>query len=101
MNKKLSEDDRILKEFLDDHFDFYTLRKVGFFKGLKKSDIHQQAERICKFFGYETLYEYGAKAIYAHISYADGHRPTFVKENGQLEQTPFVEKFGGWMEDML
>lgn len=95
---KLSNDDRILKEFLDNHFDFYTLRKVGFFpKEMKKSDIHGQAERICIFFGYKTVYEFLAKAIYAHISYADGHRPMHVNEEGELKYAPFVEKFGGWL----
>lgn len=97
---KLSNDDRILKEFLDNHFDFYTLRKVGFFpKKMKKTDIHGQAERICKFFSYDTVYEYGARAIYGHISYVDGHRPMHVNEEGVLKSAPFVEKFGGWLEE--
>lgn len=96
---KLSEDDRILKEFLDDHLDFYTLRKVGFYpKEMKKTDIQGQAERICKLFGYKTVFEYGAKVIHAHLSYADGHRPSWVNEQGEYEQTPFVEKFGGIYE---
>lgn len=100
MMTKLSDDDRILKEFLDNHIDFYTLRKVRFFpKEMKKSDIHGQAKRICEFFGYKTVYEYGAKAIYAHVSYADGHRPSWVNEQGKYEQAPFVEKFGGWAEE--
>lgn len=96
---KLNEDDRILKEFLDNNFDFYTLRKVGFFpKEMKKTDVHGQAERICKLFGYESVFEYGEKVIHAHISYADGHRPSWVNEQGEYEQTPFVEKFGGIYE---
>ena len=96
----LSEDDRILKEFLDENFHFYTLRKSGFFpKDWKKSDIHKQAERICKFFNYKTVFEYKAHPIYAHISYADGHRPSWVDENGGYKQTPFVEKIGGWAEE--
>lgn len=98
--KKLSEDDRILKEFLDENFDFYTLRKVGFFqKEMKKTDVHGQSERICKFFGYESVFEYGAKVIHAHISYVDSHRPSWVNEQGEYEQTPFVEKFGGTYDD--
>lgn len=96
---KLSEDDRILKEFLDEHIDFYALRKVGLFKGLKKSDIHQQAEILCKLFGYKTVFEYKAHSTYAHISYVDGHRPSWVNEKGEYEQAPFVEKIGGWAED--
>ncbi|UXD67723.1 hypothetical protein MUK51_10820 [Sphingobacterium faecium] len=96
---KLSEDDQLLKDFLNEHIDFYSLRKVGFFpKEMKKTDIHGQAERICKLFGYKTVYEYGAKVIHAHISYADGHRPSWVNEQGEYEQAPFVEKFGGIYE---
>lgn len=96
----MTKDDQLLKDFLNDHIDFYTLRKVGFFpKEMKKTDIHGQAERICKFFKYKTVYEYGAKVIHAHISYADGHRPSWVNEQGEYEQAPFVEKFGGIYDD--
>lgn len=100
MSKKLSEDDRILKEFLDEHIPFYELRKVGFFpKEMKKTDIHGQAKRICKFFGYKTVFEYNAHPVYAHISYADGHRGTSVNDKGELVSKTFVEKFGGWAEE--
>ncbi|MBB2951942.1 hypothetical protein [Sphingobacterium sp. JUb56] len=96
----MTKDDKLLKDFLNDHIDFYTLRKVGFFpKEMKKTDIHGQAERICKFFKYKTVYEYGAKVIHAHISYVDGHRPSWVNEQGEYEQAPFVEKFGGIYDD--
>ncbi|WP_262246978.1 hypothetical protein [Parapedobacter soli] len=96
----MTDDDRILKEFLEEHFDFYTLKKAGFFpKEIKKRDIHAQAERICKFFGYKTVFEYGAKATYAHISYAPGHRPLHVNEKGELKEAPFMEKFGGIYDD--
>lgn len=95
---KLTESEKLLKNFLNEHFDFYTLRKVGTFKGLKKADIHKQAEILCKLFGYKTIYEYGAKVIHAHISYVDGHRPSWVNEQGEYEQAPFVEKFRGIYE---
>lgn len=96
----MTKDDQLLKDFLNDHFDFYTLKKVGFFpKEVKKKDIHAQAEKLCKLFGYKTIYEYGAKVIHAHISYADGHRPSSVNEQGEYEQAPFVEKFGGIYDD--
>lgn len=96
----MTKEDQILKDFLNEHIDFYGLRKLKFFPpDMKKSDIHGQAERICKFFGYKTVYEYGAKVIHAHISYADGHRPSWVNEQGEYEQAPFVEKFGGIYDD--
>jgi len=93
---KLNETDRLLKNFLEEFFDFYTLRKVGFFpKDMKKSDIHGQAERICKFFGYQTVYEFGAKKISCHISYVEGHRPLHIDENGELQEAPFTTEIGG------
>jgi hypothetical protein len=96
MNVKLNESDQLLKNFLEEFFDFYALRKVGFFKKeMKKIDIHGQAARICKHFGYETVYEYGAKKIIAHISYADGHRPQHIDQNGELQQEPFITEIGG------
>lgn len=98
--KKLSEQDRVLKEFLDNNFDFYELRKAGLFpKDWKKTDIHKQAQKICELFNYKTVFEYNAHPIYAHISYADGHRPMHVDEQGKLKAAPFVEKFGGWAEE--
>lgn len=58
--------------------------KVGFFsKEMKKLDIHGKAERLCKFFEHKTVYEYLAHSIYAHISYAEGHRPSWVNEKGE------------------
>lgn len=96
---KLNESDQLLENFLNEFFDFYTLRKVGFFpKDMKKTDIHGQAERICKFFEYKTVYEYGANKIIAHISYADGHRPQHVDERGELQQEPFLTEIGGIYE---
>lgn len=93
---KLNETDQLLKKFLEEFFDFYTLRKVGFFpKDMKKADIHGQAERICKFFGYQTVYEFGAKKIRCHISYVDGHRPKHIDENGKLQEAPFTTEIGG------
>lgn len=89
------ESDKLLKNFLNEFFDFYTLRKVGFFpRGMKKSDIHGQAERICQRFGYKTVYEYGSKTIRCHLSYA-GDRPHHVDENGELKQEAFITEIKG------
>jgi len=93
------ERDRILKNFLEEFFDFYTLRKVGFFpKEMKKADIHGQAERICKHFGYKIVFEYGVNKIRCHISYADGHRPQHIDVDGELQQEPFITEIGGIYE---
>lgn len=91
----MTDSDKLLKVFLEENFDFATLKKDGFFtKDTKKSDIHKQAERICQWFGYKTVCEYGAKKIRAHISYAR-QRPLHVNESGELKEAPFVETFGG------
>jgi hypothetical protein len=91
--------DRILRNFLDEFFDFYTLRKVGFFaKEMKKNDIDGQAKRICEWFGFKTVFEYGVDSIRCHISYADGHRPQHVDENGELQQEPFITEIKGTYE---
>lgn len=87
----MTDNDRILKDFLEEHIPFRDLKKAGFFpKDMKKSDIHAQAERICKFFGYKTVYEYGSKEIRAHISYDKGKRPLYINEEGKLKEEPFV-----------
>ena len=88
----LSEGEKLelLKNFLTEHFDFKELKKAGFYKKeIKKTDYKKQAERICKYFGYETVYEYNFKTTYAHISYVDGQRP---------EGEPFLTEFKAWHE---
>jgi len=47
-----------LKQFLEDKFCFESLKKAGFFKGIRKNDYEGQALRICTFFGYKSIYEY-------------------------------------------
>jgi hypothetical protein len=92
----MTDSDKLLKNFLEEHFDFDELKKAGVYpKEIKRKDIHAQAARICQLFGYITVYEYGAKKIRAHISYLDGHRPMHVNESGELKSAPFVETFGG------
>jgi len=39
-----------------------------------KGDYEAQAKRVCDFFGFKTVYEYGAEEIRCHISYG-GKRP--------------------------
>lgn len=70
------EKSEILKRFMKENFHFPTLRKAGFFTQEMKGDYKAQAERICLFFGYKTIYEYGAEEIRCHVSYVEGKRPT-------------------------
>lgn len=84
------EKERLLKNFLEEHFDFTELKKVGFYdKTIKRKDYQKQVDRICQFFGYDTVYQYNFKTTYAHISYADGKRP---------EGEPFLTEFKAWHE---
>jgi hypothetical protein len=84
------EKERLLKNFLLDQFDFKELKKVGFYnKDIKNNDYQKQAERICKYFGYETVYEYNFKTTYAHISYVKGHEP---------QNQTFLTEFKAWHE---
>jgi hypothetical protein len=82
---KDTEKQTLLKNFLEEHFDFDELKKVGLFdKTIKRKDYEKQAERICEYFGFETVYQYGFETIQAHITY----------ENRKDE--PFVETFKAW-----
>lgn len=58
--RKLSPEQTKLKEFIEDNFDFDGLKSMGFFeKGMRKTDYEKIAERVCLFFGYKSIYEYG------------------------------------------
>lgn len=82
---------RLLKNFLLEHFDYDELKKAGFYdKAIKRKDYQKQADRICEFFGYETVYQHGFETIHAHISYPDGHR---------TEGEPFLTQCRAWHED--
>lgn len=59
--KKLTQrdSDHALKSFLEQHFYFKDLKEAGFFgKDIKKIDYQKQADRICWFFGFESVFEY-------------------------------------------
>ena len=84
------KDKELLKSFLLEHFDFNELKKVGLFnKEIKSKDYEKQADRICEFFGLETIYQYGFNEVKAHITYANGFRP---------ENEPFVTRIKPWHE---
>lgn len=67
-------DKELLKGFMKEFFPYQEFKKIGFFTAEMKNDYEAQARRICDFFGYETVYEYRAKEIKVHISFA-GKRP--------------------------
>lgn len=79
-----------MKEF----FPFSEFKKIGFFTKEMKGDYKAQAQRVCDFFGYETVFEYRATAMSCHISYA-GQRPLSVNAKGELVEEPFITVFPG------
>ncbi len=91
-----AEKDRTLKNFMQEQFDFEGLLEIGFFKEQDREDYKVQAKKVCKFFGFESVYEYGARDIRCHLSYGDeqsglgNDRPLHVNENGKLKEEPFI-----------
>lgn len=73
-----SESDKLLESFMKEFFHYPTLRKAGFFTKEMRGDYKAQAERVCQFFGYKTVYEYGAKEIRCHISEVDPAGKPFI-----------------------
>lgn len=64
-------DSGVLKRFMKEFFPYSEFKKVGLFTAEMKNDYEAQAERVCKFFGFKTVYEYGAKEIRCHITLGD------------------------------
>jgi len=82
----MKDDNGVLKRFMKEFFPFGPLCKAGFFTKEMKNDYEAQAERVCKRFGYKTVYEYGSKEVRCHITYG-----TFSKEDGfRPNDEPFV-----------
>lgn len=59
-----------MKEFLP----YKEFRRGGIFTKEMRLNYKAQAKWVCDHFGYETVYEYGAREIRCHLSYA-GERP--------------------------
>lgn len=84
MPKSKPSDDGVLERFMKEFFPYREFKKSGFFTKEMKGDYKAQAEKVCYFFGYKTVYEYRAYEMRAHLSYVDGHRP---------KDEPFVTVF--------
>ena len=61
--------DKVLENFMKEFIPFEELQRTGFFTKEMKGDYEAQAERVRKFFGYKTVYQYGAKEITCHLSF--------------------------------
>jgi len=80
MKKEIDySDEAVLKRFMIEFFPFDELLKDGFFTKEMRNDYNAQAKRVCEYFGYKSVYEYGAKEVKCHISY-NGERPENDKE---------------------
>lgn len=77
-NNICTDPDKILERFMKEQFDFNALKKAGFFTKEMKADYKAQADRVCKFFGYKTVYEHGAQEIRCHLSYANPEGKPFI-----------------------
>jgi len=88
---------------MEEFFPFDLFLEIGFFSEEIRGNHEAQAERVCQFFGYDTVYEYGSKPIRCHISYPQpnelepkdqeqgyGGRPLHVDEDGQLKPELFI-----------
>ena len=79
---------KLLKKFIDEQFPIKELFKIGYFTKEMKGDYQAMSKRICSHFGYETVYEYGAKEIRCHISLDDIKH--HVDVNGVLQTEQFI-----------
>lgn len=95
---------------MQEFFPFDQFKEIGFFNEEMRNDYQAQADKVCHFFGYKTVFEYGAKPSQCHISYipesqlhpedkTPGGRPLHVNESGELKEEPFITKFKGWIDD--
>lgn len=62
----------LLESFMEEFFDFDGLLSIDFFTEAMRGDYQAQANRVCQFFGFDTVYEYGAFEGRAHLSTGSG-----------------------------
>jgi hypothetical protein len=68
--KRIENNNGVLKRFMKEFFTFAQFVKIGLFTKEMKDDYEAQSQKVCKFFGYKTVYEYGAKDFRCHLSFA-------------------------------
>ncbi len=70
-NKYDGSDEAVLKRFMQEFFPYAEFKKASIFTKEMKGDYQAQAKKICDMLGYKTVFEYGAKEISCHITYAE------------------------------
>lgn len=88
-----NEMDGVLERFMKEFFPYSELKKAGFFTKEMKGNYKAQAKRICDYFGYDSVYEYGKDDIRMHISYP---------REGERRDDPFITVIPSiWESDPL
>lgn len=78
--------DKTLKNFMREFFPYKQFKFL--FHNINHNDHEAQAKRICDYFGYKSVYEYGAKECRAHLSFK---RTLGISDMGYIvEVEPFV-----------
>ncbi len=86
MKKAFTAEEQKLRDFIEDNFDFATMKKMGFFgKDIKRTDYDKMAERICTFFGFNSIYEYNRPEMYPDSSFVSGKMSDKVTQDGELK----------------
>ena len=68
LNDKPLSSEELLKKFMKEFFPFSAMRQAGLFTKEMKGDYKAQSEKMCKFLGLETIYEYRKEELRCHIS---------------------------------
>ena len=89
MAAKKVKEDKVLMNWMKEFFPYAEFKKIGFFTKEMRGNYQAQAERVCNYFGFNSVYEYGQKEIRCHISYGD-NRPLNIDQNGTLKSEPFI-----------
>lgn len=71
LKAELLKGDDLLKSFIDEHIPVDELVEIGFLQKEWIGDYRKISDRICQWFGYETIYEYGAKEVHCHLTIGD------------------------------
>jgi hypothetical protein len=89
--------DKVLERFMKEFFPYGHFKKTGFFTPEMKGNYAAQAKRVCDFFGFESVYEYGGKVLMCHITYGGDDlaglgtsRPMHIDNYGELKAEPFI-----------